>query len=436
MTTATHTDEHAHGVDAIPTTPVDTGVVKTASLAALVAGLVGFVGFGLANMQTAHETGTRDFFTAYLCGFVYWAAIPFGAALLLMIAYVTTASWGVILRRLFQAATRTIPVVAVLFLPVAATFFFDHGKSSPYWWADSVWQMPDGEISAAKHGLRLEAIEEAKHKIHDFLNPYVFTGVTAACLLLFGVLAYFLNTWGRRSEATDDAAAAYNLKFMSGPGLVVGILTLTVTISGWVMSVEDTWASSMFPIVFGMNMYLTTLTLCIFIFYTLSADKAEVLTVIKDKFKIDMGSLTFAITMVWAYASFCQYMLIWAADLPEEIAYYRKRGDHGWEYLAYFLMAFHWLIPFVVLVFREVKTNTKAMRRMCLLLLSVCAADVVWWIVPCYPHPDGGMYVPMAFSAIVMVGGIWGLAFARELGKYPILAKNSETKFVATWGHH
>ena len=156
----------------------------------------------------------------------------------------------------------------------------------------------------------------------------------------------------------------------------------------------------------------------------------------KDKFRIDIGSLLLGFTMVWAYGSFCQYMLIWAGNLPEEIAYYKKRGDNGWEYLAYILMAFHWLLPFIVLLFREVKTSPKAMQRMTVFLLTVCAADVVWWLVPAVPHPEGGLAAPMAFAAIIGFGGIWGLEFSRQLGRNTILPANKETEFLATWGHH
>jgi hypothetical protein len=129
-------------------------------------------------------------------------------------------------------------------------------------------------------------------------------------------------------------------------------------------------------------------------------------------------------------------MLIWAGNLPEEITYYRKRGDHGWQYLAYFLMAFHWLAPFVILLFREVKTNPKYIRAVCLMLLAAGLGDVLWWIVPSLPHEHGGLHVPMAIAAVVGLGGVWGLVFARELAKRPVLPANREGAFLANWGHH
>jgi len=178
------------------------------------------------------------------------------------------------------------------------------------------------------------------------------------------------------------------------------------------------------------------MALSVLVFYALTEGQAVALSVVKDKFRIDTGTMLFGFTMLWAYASFCQYMLVWAGDLPEEIMYYLRRGRGGWEYMAYVLMAFHWLLPFVVFLFREVKTSPPAMRAMAVLLLTLCATDVVWWIIPSIPHPEGGLHVPMAFAAILGVGGLWGLEYARQLGKRPILPANRETAFMAAWGHH
>jgi hypothetical protein len=128
-------------------------------------------------------------------------------------------------------------------------------------------------------------------------------------------------------------------------------------------------------------------------------------------------------------------MLIWAGNLPEEITYYLKRGGHndGWQVMCYALILFHWLTPFVVLLFKDVKTHPGRMRFMTLLLLAICACDVIWWIVPAFEH-KGTFHVPMAFGAVLMVGGIFGLAFARELKKRGPFAER-EAGFLSGWGH-
>ena len=476
---ATATDhEHPHHPEtAIPQHAVDVAPVRLYSLIAAVAGFGVYLVAGFINSGTAgNEDGTREFILAYACGFVFWSSLPFGSLALMMIGYVTGASWGVVLRRIFQASVRTLPVLFVLGLPLIASLYVGHGKDSPYWWANDEWlhatesqkagtkdfdekvakmvtRDPDGDEAitreqaevAVAQGMRPEAVKENQHKIHDYLSVHTGSalGIPGRYIVYFGILGligFMILGWAKSFEAKDDEPSKRKLVGLSAPGIIVWALLMTFFATDWVMSIEPTWASSMFPIVFGMNQFLTTFAFSTFLFYSLTKGKADILAVVKDKFRIDIGSLMLGFTMVWSYASFCQYMLIWAGNLPEEIPYYIKRGGgtepNGWLYLAYFLMLFHWLTPFIVLLFREIKLNPKAMQFMTVLLLVVCASDVVWWLVPAVPHEHGKLHVVMAFAAIIGVGGLWGLAFSRELSKAPILVNNSEGKFLATWGHH
>ena len=445
---AAHDPHHHDGAATLrDLKPIDTTVVGRVAFIALVVGAIAFAGLTVLSMGTGSGSPLRDSFYGYAVGFIFWASPALGSASLLMLGYLTSASWGVVLRRLFQACTRTLPMVALLFCPLAASLFIDHGDQSPYWWSDEAYHGgidPDthkptkqkvDEVAEAK-GMRPEAAEEALHKVHDYLTPRGFLIRASVMFVIMGLIINRLNAWSLRAEEHDDEGAKTLLHNLSGPGVVLWVLTMTIMATDWVMSVEPTWASSMFPVVFGMNMFLTALSFCVLVFYSLNLGTPEIMRVVKDKFRIDMGTLLLAITMIWAYSSFSQYMLIWAGNLPEEVLYYRKRGDHGWEYLAYFLMAFHWLVPFLVLLFREVKTNPRVMRFVCLWLLTVCAADVIWWVVPAVERPSSTLHVPLALSAIVMVGGAWGLAFARELAKRPILPANSEGMFLAGWGEH
>ncbi|MCU0702384.1 MAG: hypothetical protein MUF18_00125 [Fimbriiglobus sp.] len=495
--TATHHDHH-HEVT-VPDARVDVSKVRVLSLAALAVGAAVFFIGGFVGLGTDPKHGMRDFFLAYLCGFVFWCSLPFGSLLLSMIGYLAQASWGIVFRRIFQASIRTLPLLAVLGVPVVVSVFVMGGEQSPFWWARSVWHAPTDQIplddeqkkdvqkyikqglghdakdiehiatvAAAEH-IPPAAAEESLHKVHDWLNRNGFAIRYVAYFAIIGVVAFLLQRQARKAEdVSDTEAERYKLHVISGPGIPVVVITLTFFVTDWVMSVEPTWASSMFPVVFGMNMFLTTFAFSTLLFYTLtkvpndtrpdSPNRPDLTAVVKDKFRIDIGSLTLGFCMVWAYASFCQFMLIWAGNLPEEIPYYLKRGANnadslltgsgaenpggnvgystGWVYLTYILMAFHWLLPFIVLLFREVKTSPKGMRLMALLLLAVCACDVCWWIMPSVPHPSTWLHLPMAFGAILMVGGIWAFVFAGQLKKRSILPTNSEGQFLASWGHH
>jgi hypothetical protein len=504
--TATHHDDHhAHEVT-VPDAVVDVSKVRLISLAALAVGAaVYFIG-GFVGVGTDPDHGVRDFFLAYLCGFVYWACVPLGSLLLSMIGYLAQASWGIVFRRTFQASIRTLPLLALLGLPVVASLFVMNGDQSPFWWSDSVYHKPTEQIALdedqkeekakyvqqglgeAGHGLTEEqavervaavaaaegipplAAQENLHKIHDWLNPAGFAVRYVIYFAILGTIAFLLHRQARKAEdVADTPAENYKLHVISGPGVPVFVVTMTFFITDWVMSVEPTWVSSMFPVVFMFNTALTTLTFSTLVFYSLTkvpndpaaaGTRPDLTAIIKDKFRIDIGTLTLGFCMAWAYASFCQFMLVWAGNLPEEIPYYLKRGAghfdsgangigpvtdgsgavageaSGWIYLSFILMAFHWLLPFVTLLFREVKTSPRGMRFMACLLLAVCACDVIWWILPSVPHEKTWTHLLMAFGAIAMIGGIWTFVFATQLKKRAILPKNSETKFLAEWGHH
>ena len=437
MAATTHTADHVDGSQVLrDLPPIDVTPLRRVAIGLLAVGGVSFLILSL--LAFGSPGGVRDISTGYLIGFVFWASPAFGAASLLLLGYLTSASWGVVLRRCFQAMTRTTPVVALLFCPIAASLFLagDHGEQSPFWWTNAIYQSPDAQEIATAKDIPLLAAEEIHEKTEFYLNSWSFIARTGVILLMMGVLSFFVNKWGRDAEDNNSLQAISKLRGLAGPGVILWTLTMTVLATDWVMSVEPVWASSMFPVIFGMNMFLTTFALGVLVFYSLNLGDHKVLSVVKDKFRIDMGTLILAFTMLWAYSSFSQYMLIWAGNLPEESIYYRKRGDHGWQYLAYFLMAFHFLVPFVVLLFREVKTNIKAMRWVCLALLGVCVADVIWWISPAVYHPESYWHVPLALSGIGLVGGVWLLAFARELAVRPVLPSNREGQFLAGWGEH
>lgn len=457
--TAAHDAHHGNGhADALPDSTVDVGPVRAVALIAAGLGAVAFVGFTVLQTVLSPETAVKDVFGAYLVGFVFWACIPFGSLALSQLGFLTTASWGVVFRRVFQANIRTLPLVALLFVPVCVGLFA--GEDSPFWWADSTWTHVDdndvarvngeaqvkkitaqgwdadvAKVAAYKGTVPLQ-VEENQHKIHDYLNKPFFIVRGVIYFLVLGTFGYFVTTWARPLEDGDSEDANRKLRGISGPGVLVWALSGTFLVTDWVMSVEPTWASSMFPVVFAMNQFICTFAFSALVVYTLTKNKPDVQALIKDKFRIDIGSLTFAFTMLWAYATFSQYMLVWAGNLPEEVSYYRKRTDHGWQYMAYALMLFHWLLPFVIFLFRESKTNPVVMRRMAVLLLAICATDAIWWIIPAWPHEEFGVHVLMAYAAVLMVGGLWAVVFSRELAKRPLFAGNREVKFLAGWGHH
>jgi hypothetical protein len=422
-------EHHASDYTA-PTVDVDYPKLKRVAFLSAVGGFVAWAALGAAQYLSyggAHG-GVRDFFLTYLVGYVYWLSIAVGAMALSFLGFVTSSSWRLVLARYFQAATRTWPALLPLFVPIAVGVFL--GEESPYWWSVDADKIEEWTGTASQ-----AFIEEQGHRQHMYLNVGFFLVRAVAIFGLYMVLSHYLNKWAVKAEDEGDDASRANLRGLSGPAVLLWALTWTVLITDLIMSVEVSWASSMFPVITGMNSFLCAMAFSAVMLYTIVGRNVEVLSILKDKFRIDIGSLIYGFTMVWTYATFCQYMLIWAGNLPEEITYPLKRTSGGWGWMALLLLVVHWFLPFVILLFRGMKTDPVKMRRICVMLLVICAVDVTWWIVPAVPHAHQWLHVPMAAAAVVGVGGVWGLMFLHELGKRNVLARKS-TAFLAEWGHH
>ncbi|CAN5429661.1 hypothetical protein BH11PLA2_BH11PLA2_11940 [soil metagenome] len=421
-------ESHHHDYEA-PAIPADVGALRAKALLAGLIGLGAWLVLGFINMgsyESGQHGGTRDFFLTYLTGFVFWMALPIGSMTLLLIAYMTSASWGLVFRRMFQACTRTLPIMVLLGAPVYASLFF--GEESPFWWVN-----PTSSLEGMNSSTSIE--HETQYRQANFLNKNHFIAISAIIFALYYVVNGCLNRWGLKSEDEGDRSSWVKLRYLAGPGIIIWAVTFTIYNTYYVMSIEPAWASTMFPVIAAMDMFLTCMMFSALVFYTLIGTNGTALSIIKHKFRIDIGSLSFGFCMIWAYGSFSQFMLIWAGNMPEEITFYKKRFEGGWIYLAYLLMFVHWFLPFVLFLFREVKTDPKKMKWMAWMLLTIVAGDVIWWIVPAYPHDHQVLHVPMAIAAIVGVGGIWCFFFFSELKKRNLLPKK-DTEFLATWGEH
>lgn len=457
-----------------PTTPAPVAVGEPnwsawqkLSVAAAVVGLGVFAAAGAINTGSAQDghgpSGVTRVLSAYLAGWVFWLSLPLGGMALLMIHYLAKTSWGVLLRRPLESATRTLPLMALLFIPIVAGVFLGEGSKDPlYWWtapehvhvheAAPVETRPGEAVDPNAARIGEKRAERAKasqdqvkkmvaHEIHErqvgtfgFLSAPVFVGVAVALFLIWGTFIYFLNKWGQDSER-DPArveSSLEKLKNISGPGLIAYAITLTVAASQWVMSLEPSWASTMFPVIFAVNQLLTCFAFCVATFL-LMVSRPPFRGLMRPKFQLDMGTLMLAFTLFWSYTSFSQLLIIWIGNLPEEIPFYLRRSGGGWWWVSAFLIVFHFALPFLLLLFRDIKLHPVRLRMMAMYLLCVCAVDVVWWVEPTFEHYSP-LSLLMDFGSIVGIGGVWGLLFLYQLKKRPLFPANEA--YLLPEGHH
>jgi hypothetical protein len=377
---------------------------RALQLGCLSAGLAGLAlcAFGaFVDPQSLVDSGSHgvgnpeQFFIAYLMAFLFWLGVSLGGMALWMLHNQTGGAWGWVIRRLLEAATRTLPLLALLFLPLLL------GLDYLYVWIDP-------------HSIQDPHVRHLVEHKEPYLNvPFFLVRAVAYFAIWLGV-AWRLNRWSTELDRGYDPAVDRRIQVFSGPGLVLLGLTITFAAVDWVMSLTPAWFSSIFGVLVAVGQILPAYALALVAAVWLAqrppiADRAtpEVWT--------DLGNLLLAFVMIWTYISFAQYLLIWSANLPEEITWYVDRAEGGWPVIAVLLAVFYFALPFVMLLSRDNKRNP---RRLAMIAGAVALMGMIhyyWLIVPTFSPRQ--LYLHwMHLAAFVGVGGLWLAFFFRQLG--------------------
>jgi hypothetical protein len=364
--------------------------------AAFVAGAAGVL---LCLLGAVFDLGQA--LRSWLFAHLFWTGVSIGCLSLIMINHLTGGVWGIVIRRLLEAGARTIPVLALLFLPVA------FGVPRIYEWARP-------EVMAADPVLRMK---------QPYLNVPFFL---VRAVLFFGawsMLAYLLSRWSAELDRGGGLRAARRLRGASGPGLVLLGLTITFSAVDWAMSLDPHWFSTIYGIVFMVGQALSAMALVIVLLVAFR-DESPFTPVVRPQVLHDLGKLLFAFVMLWAYVSFSQFLIVWSGNLPEEIPWYIQRLRGGWRFLALLILLFHFALPFLLLLSRDLKRRAPTLARVAGVLFVFRLVDLYWLVAPDLRH-DGAFHASwMDVAAPIGVGGVWLYWFARELRARPLLPRH------------
>jgi len=358
----------------------------------LIAGAVGAVISVLGFLLNS-----RQFFQSYLMAYMLWLGVTLGCLALGMVHQLSGGAWGVLIRRPIGAAARVIPLMTVLFLPIAL------GVMRIYQWTNA----------------DLVAHDEALQHKQLYLNVPFFLTRAAIYFLAWNALSYFLNRWSLEQDRTGDPRIARRMQALSGGGLVVYGLTITFASFDWLMSLEPHWYSTIYGVLILGGQGLSSLAFLIIVLVWLSRRPPLDQIVVPAHFH-DLGNLMLAFVMLWAYFSFSQYLIIWAGNLPAEIGWYLHRMQTGWRPIAAVLMLFHFALPFVVLLSRTVKRQGRLLVRVAIAVLMVRLVDL-WWLIGPEFHTDGIAVSWMDAWIPLSMGAIWLAAFIYQLRGRAIL---------------
>ena len=340
-----------------------------------------------------------QFFHSYLFAFLFWNGLALGCLSVLMIQHLTGGRWGLAIRRMLEAGTRTLPLLVVLFLPVVA------GLGRIYPWVG--------------HGQADAAMREAVEKKHLYLSVPFFLARAAFYFGVWYVLQLLLNRWSLESDQGMDLRRARRLRSVSGPGLVLMGLTITFMSVDWAMSLDPRWFSTIYGMLFMTGQALSALSFCIVVVSRLAVERPLSVVASADTIH-DLGKLMLAFVMVWAYISFSQFLIIWSGNLPEEIPWYLRRFTGGWRFVGLFLVVFHFALPFLLLLSRGLKRRPRALGLLAAAMLAVRVVDLFWIVRPEFFHRGLDLHW-LDLTLPIAIGGVWLGVFAWQLKSRPLV---------------
>lgn len=379
---------------------------------ALIAGLVGLglTGFGYVSQQ-------EQFFQSYLLAFTFWISLTLGSLMILMIHHLAGGRWGFAIRRILEAGTQTWPIMLLLGLPVLA------GMHELYHWTHA------------------DAIDEILAKKVVYLNEPFFIVRYFVYFVIWGALSMLLTRWSSAQDANTETWATRRTQNLSGPGLIILVLTGTFACVDWLMSLEPHWFSTIFAAIYLIGGCLATWALSTIVGVSLSRHEPLSSLLTNERLR-DLGTFMLGFTMLWAYTSFSQLLIIWSANLPEEITWYYTRLQGGWLYLGYGLIGFHFFVPFLLLISSRIKGRTKVLVSVAWGLLFMRIVDLYWIMAPAFQHgSDNHSPMPhwLDFGVPLFMGGFWLFIFFGQLKKRCLVPLNDprfDYAALAEEAHH
>jgi hypothetical protein len=344
-----------------------------------------------------------QFFRSYLFAYVFWVGISIGCLNWLMVQYLSGGAWGVMSRRVCEAAAKCFPLWLVLFVPLIFGIPFLYGNS----WANPTVVAHDPVL---------------QHKA-SFLNVNFWIARGFIYLVGWSFLAFILNKWSDTEDREGGTKPRETMAAISAPGLIFSAFAVTFMATDWIMSVNADWFSTMFGLLFIAGEALSSLSFVVAILVLLSAYRpmSEFLT---KRHMHDLGKLMLATTMLFAYFSFSQFLITWAGNLPEEIPWYMHRLAGGWEILGFALVIGHFALPFTLLLSQDLKKDFKRIRAVAIMLIVVRCVGVFWETVP--EFFPGHLHVSwMDFTAPIGLGGIFIALFLSNLIQRPLIPPNN-----------
>lgn len=355
---------------------------------------------GLAGLAASFFGLTIDraqFFHSYLTAFSFWVQVGLGGLFFTMLHHLTGAKWGIVLRRMTESIGLTLPMLAVLFIPLA------FGMHDLYHWTHA-------EAVAEDHLLQGKA---------GYLNVPFFLIRTGVYFTIWTVIAVMLHRVSLRQDKNPTDLLIKKMRKISAPGMLLFALTITYSSFDWLMSLDPHWYSTIFGVYIFSGTFLAILSFMVLIGRYLNSKGLLVNDITVEHYH-DVGKFMFAFIIFWAYMAFSQYFLIWYANIPEETVWFLNRWKGTWKTVSLVIIFGHFAIPFVIMIFRASKRSRIILPIMAVMLLVMRFVDIHWLVLPNLHHDDAA-FSWMDFTTMVGIGGIFVWFFWKRFTAHPLV---------------
>jgi hypothetical protein len=374
----------------------------------MLGGILAVAGLGATLGSAFGENKGRAMFS-YLFAFETVLALGMGALGWLLIDHSVRSGWAVVIRRFIETIAGTLPVFALLWIPIGLIGFHEL-----YPWSHET--------------------DDILEKKRWFLSSGFWYGRAVIYLAVWAGLGWFLYSTSVKQDSLGDKPEererlVHLIRKVCAGGLFLYGLTLSFGAVDWMMSLSPHWYST----IYGVYFFAASM-LAFFAFVTLVSMFAQSSGVLKTAITAehfhDMGKFVFGYTIFWAYIAFSQFILIWYANLPEETEFYLMRLEGGWEYVSYALPILHFFVPFLFLISRHVKRNKSVLAIGAVWTLVMHCVDIYWLVMPNFgahgEHPHEPHLAPsyLDFTALIGVFGVFLAVFGLLLNRNKVVAIN------------
>ena len=346
-----------------------------------------------------------DFFQSYIFSYMLVLGLTLGSLGLLMLQHLTGGIWGIVIRRPLEAASRNLPLMAVLFLPIfVGRKYLYSGNGEETGW-----------LNAPKTGEHaLQAFQQS------YLTPGGFITRAVVYFVIWVALMWFFNARSKQQDQESDGEGLkQKMKVVAAPGVILYILAMTFAAIDWVMSISPRWASTIYGFIFVAGQAITAMALMIAIIVLLSRTE-PLKEVIKKRHLHDLGKWLFTFNMLWAYFAFSQLLIIWSGNQPEEISFYRTRLNGQWGVVAVMILLFSFAIPFLLLLSKDVKKTASLVSKIAVWMIFMRLVDLYWMTRPEF-KPQQALPTWLDLVMPVALVGLWLAGFAVNLKQRPLL---------------